>query len=142
MKKTIALLITLSIITTIGLAACVSKTEATPLENTPWVLESYGEQGSPKAVIEGSEITALFDSDEGKVKGSAGCNSYFAGYEVSGNQLSVSDAGSTMMECEGIMEQEYQYLALLQGAQTFQIEGSQLKINSSGNQVLVFSASP
>ncbi len=140
MKKTIALLIALSIITIIGLVACVSKPEATPLENIPWVLESYGEQGSLKAVTEGSEITALFGSDEGTVKGSAGCNNYFAGYEVSGTQLSVSDAGSTSMECEGIMEQEYQYLTLLQGAQTFQIEGSQLKINSSGNQVLVFKA--
>jgi len=113
----------------------------TILENTTWVLESYGEQGNLQAVLEGSEITAVFDSDEGKVAGSAGCNNYFASYEISNSELSISDAGSTMKYCgEGIMEQEDRYLALLLGAETFQIQAGQLLIFCSGNQVLTYSA--
>ena len=141
MKNTITLLLTLLVLITIGLTACTGKTEAMALENTPWVLESYGEQGNLQAILEGSEITAIFDSAEGKVKGSAGCNNYFAGYEIKNNELSISDAGSTMMFCgepKGVMDQEQQYLALLGGAESFQIQGSQLRILSSGDQVLIF----
>ena len=141
MKKTIILLLTLLALTTIGLTACTGKAEGIPLENTTWVLESYGEQGNLQAVVEGSEITAVFDSAEVKVSGSAGCNNYFAGYEIKNNELSISDAGSTMMFCgepKGVMEQEQRYLALLGDAETFQIQGSQLRILSSGDQVLIF----
>ena len=141
MKKTITLLLILVVLTAIGLAACTGETGAITLENTTWVLESYGEQGNPQAVIEGSEITAAFDSAEGKVNGSAGCNNYFAGYEAKNNELSIiPPIGSTMMHCEGLMEQEQQYLAMLEGAETFQVQDSQLRISSSGNQVLIFNA--
>ena len=141
MKKTITLLLTILALTTVGLTTCTCKTEGMALENTTWVLESYGEQRNLQAVVEGSEITAVFDSAEGKVSGSAGCNNYFAGYEIKNNELSISDAGSTMMFCgepEGVMEQEQQYLALLGDAESFQIQDSQLRILSSDDRVLLF----
>ena len=139
MKKTITILLIFLVIITIGLAAWTcTNTEAATLEDTTWVLESYGQQDNMTAVIEGSEITAIFDSSEGQVKGSAGCNNYFAGYKVDDNQLSIYDAGSTSMFCEGVMEQENRYLALLQGAETFQIQSGQLLIFCSGNQVLTY----
>ena len=53
------------------------------LEDTRWILESYGEQGELQTVLEGTEITAVFDSTDGQVHGSAGCNSYFGDYEIS-----------------------------------------------------------
>jgi heat shock protein HslJ len=123
-----------------GLAACTGKTETITLEDTTWVLESYGEQGNLQAVLEDTEITAVFDSAEDKVTGSAGCNSYFAGYEIENNELSISAIGSTEMYCEGLMEQEQQYLSILGGAENFQVQDSQLRISSSGNQVLIFHA--
>ena len=140
MRNTITLLLILLVLTAIGLTGCTGETGAVTLEGTPWVLESYGEQGNPQAVIEGSEITAAFDSAEDKVSGYAGCNNYFAGYEVKNNELAISAIGSTMMHCEGLMEQEQQYLAILEGAETFQVQDSQLRISSSGNQVLIFNA--
>ena len=118
----------------------ISKTEATTLENTMWVLESYGEQGDLQDVLEGSEITAVFAGAGGQVSGSAGCNSYFASYEIETNELSISDIGSTRKFCEGFMEQEGQYLAILADAESFQIQDSQLQIFSSGNQVLIYDA--
>ena len=86
----------------------ISKTKAITLEDTTWVLESYGEQGNLQAVLEDTEITAVFDSAEGKVSGSAGCNNYFASYQINNNELSISAIGSTEMYCEGLREQEQQ----------------------------------
>jgi len=119
------------------LVAC--GTGAEDLEDKTWVLESYGEPDSLNTVLEDSEINITFDSAEGTVNGSAGCNSYFGDYEVKGNKLSLpGPIGSTLMSCgEEIDEQERQYLGALEVTESFKIEGDKLTINC-GQQVLVF----
>ncbi len=139
MRNKVVLITILSALTIIGLTAC--NTAKTALEDKEWVLASYGEQGDLQAVLAGTEITAIFDSAEGELTGSAGCNSYFSDYEVSGNKLSFSAIVSTEIGCtapEGVMEQEQEYLTLLLDTATFQVEDSQLTISSSGGQVLIF----
>jgi heat shock protein HslJ len=139
MRNKVVLITILSALTLIGLTAC--NTAKTALEDKEWVLASYGKQGDLQAVLAGTEITAIFDSAEMQVTGSAGCNSYSADYEVSGNKLSISDIASTDMACtapEGVMDQEQEYLTLLLDTATFQVEGSQLTISSSDGQVLFF----
>jgi heat shock protein HslJ len=141
MKNTITILLILVALSGIGLAACTGQPDAIALEDTTWVLESYGEQGNLQAVLEDTEITAVFDSAEAKVSGSAGCNNYFASYAIDNNELSIiPPIGSTQMYCEGFMDQENQYLAILEGAETFQVQDSQLRVSSSGNRVLIFNA--
>ncbi len=111
------------------------------LEDITWILESYGEQGDLQAVLEGTEITAIFDSAEGQVTGSAGCNSYFADYEASGNELSILELAWTEIGCvspEGVMEQEQEFLSLLASAESFQTDDTTLTIESSGGQTLYF----
>ena len=113
------------------------------LEDIVWILESYGEQGDLQAVLEGTEITALFDSAEGQVKGSASCNSYFGDYQINKNELSIPMMAHTEMYCsepEGSMEQETQYLKALQSVDSYKIEDGKLQITSA-NQVLIFRAS-
>lgn len=44
--------------------------------------------------------TMVFDEEEKKVTGSAGCNNYFASYELNGIELSFGNAGSTRKMCE------------------------------------------
>ena len=125
------------------LFACSKVVEDTvTLEDTTWVLESYGEQGNLQAVLEGTEITATFESAEGQVKGSAGCNSYFGDYQIDKNKLSIPMMAHTEMYClepEGVMEQETQYLILLSAAESYGIRGGKLRI-IAGSQVLVFNA--
>ena len=128
------LLLTLLVLSVISLTACT----ATPaFENIDWVLESYGEKGNLQPAIEGSEPTAKFDSAEGQVAGSAGCNRYFAGYEVDNTKLSISQPGSTMMYCEGKMDQEQEFLKILQAAGSYQVKDGKLQI-TSGNKILIF----
>ena len=111
------------------------------LEDTKWVLQSYGEPGNPKDILVDTEITAEFVSSEETVKGSAGCNSYFGSYELKGSQLSIpGPVGVTEMYCmepKGIMDQEQEYLAALQLAESYEIDGDELQINC-GSQVLIF----
>lgn len=120
----------------------VTPEEPAALENTVWMLVSYGDSGSPQTPLEGSEITAVFDKTEGNVSGSAGCNQYFGSFEVNGSKLSVSPLASTMMMCpeEGVMDQEQGYLAILQGAESYQIEGDQLHIVAAGDRLLTYTA--
>ena len=112
---------------------------AAALEDTMWILMSYGEPGNLQAVLEDTEITATFDSEKGQVKGSAGCNSYFGGYESKGNELSLAGPiGSTMMSCgEQIDQQEIEYLQILQNAESYEMDGNQLQL-TSGDKVLIF----
>ncbi len=113
------------------------------LEDITWILESYGEPESLQTVLEGTEITALFDSAEGQVSGSAGANHYSGAYQISKNKLSIQEITHTEMyrlDPEGIMEQEDYYLKTLQAAESYKIEDGKLQI-TSGNQVLIFRGS-
>lgn len=104
MRNAVVLITILSVLTVVGLTACGAA--KTALDDTKWFLRSYGEQSNLKAIIEGTEITATFNSAEGEVSGSAGCNTYFARYEVEGGKLSISEIAATEMAClspEGII---------------------------------------
>lgn len=117
--------------------------EPKPLVGTNWTLESLHTGDAVSSVIAGSEITAVFDGD-GNIAGSAGCNRYFATYNLSGSSLTFGPVGSTKMAChdpEGIMEQENTYLSLLQAVRGYTIEGDQLEVlDGRGLHLLVFTA--
>ena len=137
MRNTIKVLLAIFLVSALWLAACGAGAEA--LEDKTWVLESYGEPDSLETVLVNSEITATFDSAEGTVNGSAGCNHYFGGYELSGSKLSFpGPIAATEMWCgEQLDQQERQYLNALMDAESFKIEGDKLTINC-GQQVLIF----
>jgi heat shock protein HslJ len=115
-----------------------------PLTGTLWTLESYSLEGDAvSSVIAGTTVTAEFAPD-GNVTGSAGCNRYFAAYEVSGKTMTIGPAGSTKMYCgepEGIMEQEARYLSLLESAAGHRIDGDRLDLlDEAGTTLLSYRA--
>lgn len=123
------------------------KTEAmaqTRLEGVRWVLVSYmNDAGETVDALADREATAEFLAD-GQMGGNGSCNQYFASYTVDGDNLTIGQAGSTMMACmpEEVMAQEAAFLAALQSAATFVIDGEQLHImNGDGATVLTFNAS-
>jgi heat shock protein HslJ len=129
------------------LAACILSFSLTgcsgssnkELEDKEWVLESFGDRDNPHLVIEGTEITITFMSDEKQVTGSAGCNGYFGEYEIK-DGLTIGMIGSTEMYCqdpEGVMNQETEYLRLLGLANSYSIENGKLRL-SCGEKVLVY----
>jgi heat shock protein HslJ len=118
--------------------------EPSPLEGTAWNLLQYN--NGREAVVSlkiGTEITALFA--DGGLSGSSGCNTYKSEYAVEGDSISIGPAASTRMFCsdpEGVMDQEAEFLAALEMAETYSIEGDQLELRTAdGALVAHFSAS-
>jgi heat shock protein HslJ len=82
-----------------------------------WIVETIG--GAP--VIDQSGATILF-MEEGRVAGKASCNRFVGGYRLTGEGLSFSQMGTTMMACEeALSRQEERFLELLQAVFRFEI---------------------
>jgi heat shock protein HslJ len=109
------------------------KAQSQDLSGSSWEPTGYnnGKQ-AVVSVLTGTTLTAEFGKD-GILSGNSGCNTYTGSYKVTGNQITIGPLASTMMACsdpEGVMEQEAQYLAALQSAATYQIEGSVLQLRT------------
>lgn len=114
--------------------------EAATLEDTQWVLNGIvigGDAVSGSAVDE--NITATFS--EGQMAGSAGCNNYFASYEIEGESLTLGPAGSTKKLCtdELVMERENEFLSALANIGSYTIEDGMLTLfDTAGLPLLMF----
>ena len=118
--------------------------EENALQGVRWVLVSYlNAAGETVTALADREVTAEFGPD-GQIAGTGGCNQYFASYTVDGGNLTIGQAGSTMMACEPveIMEQEAAFLAVLGSVASWHVEGEELHlINAAGQTVALFQAS-
>jgi heat shock protein HslJ len=118
--------------------------EENALQGVRWLLVSYlNAAGETVTALADREATAEFGPD-GQVAGSGGCNRYFASYTVDGGNVTIGQAGSTMMACEPveIMAQEAAFLAALGSAASWHIENEELHIiNDAGQTVALFQAS-
>jgi heat shock protein HslJ len=112
------------------------------LSGTSWIVTNYNNgREAVVGVIEGTELTADF-GDDGQVGGTAGCNNYFASFEADAEAgtISIGQAGSTMMACEGpegIMEQEQEFLSALATAATYRIQGNMLEMRTADDAIAV-----
>jgi hypothetical protein len=102
------------------------------LEGTTWLLDK---------TIPGSEITALFTN--GQVSGSAGCNTYQGTYRstraAGRNTIEIGPLATTRMMCdEPLMDQEGLYLAALEAATEYTIEGFALSIEYPGGTLVFY----
>jgi len=123
---------------TFSFVACGGKT-GIDFEDTLWYLESYGQTDDMKSVLEHTNISATFDSKDGRVHGNAGCNGYTGSYKLD-EGFAVSAISCTELGCtqpEGIMEQEDEYLKILESGNSLTVEDGQLKITGSEG-VLIF----
>jgi len=137
----IAYMITVTLLLVMAVTAC-GKDSMSPLDDTSWVLETYGTQGATQAVLANTEITADFDGSDATLTGSAGCNSYFTDYAVQGNELTLSGLAWTERACQspdGVMDQELVYLGALGTVDRFDLGPATLRLFYPGG-VLVFEA--
>ena len=96
--------------------------EASPLAGTSWDLVRYGTALSSTAPL--SSTRPMFSFDQaGNLSGSAGCNSYFGTYAVTGTLLTITQFGQTVMACpdKAVMDQESYILQSLPKAGTWTI---------------------
>lgn len=99
-----------------SLLGCASDAPMLEQDNT-YQVEWIGE----RPLIDNSHLTLTLGAD-GRAYGSAGCNHWFAAYEMQGQQLSFGQAGSTRKMCApALMEQEARFLEALGKVQRWDV---------------------
>ncbi len=111
------------------------------LANSQWQVLAYNNgRNAVVSLLLGTEISANFE-DDNQVSGNAGCNDYFGDFESQeAGAITVGSLGSTFRFCErpaGVMEQEAQYLAALQSAATYKVEGNFLEMRDGKDAIAV-----
>jgi heat shock protein HslJ len=109
-----------------------------PLAGTSWRVSSYNNgAGAVVSVSEATIVTAAFD--QAQVSGNGGCNPYSGPYWVSGPNIAIGPLAANQMMCgqPGVMDQEQQFLAALQSAATYQLDGNQLELRRADGALAV-----
>jgi heat shock protein HslJ len=117
-----------------GKEVAVFEAGSSMLAGTSWEVTAYNNgERAVVSVLGGTRITAHF-GDDGRVTGSAGCNQYFANYEVKGESISIAQPAATRRFCakpEGVMDQEARFLGALRSAVTFRLENERLALRTA-----------
>jgi heat shock protein HslJ len=105
-----------------------------------WEVIAYnnGRQGVV-SLRPGTRASASFGND-GRVTGDAGCNQFFATYELVGQAMSIGKVAATRKFCaepEGLMQQEALYLAALKSTATFRLNGDRLELRAADGALAV-----
>ena len=137
MRKNILWLVSLSTLVFV-LMGCSA---AGSLDATSWRLETYvDDTGTMANVLPDSVVTLDFQAEQ--VSGNASCNNYNGSYQTSGKEIKFGPLATTRKICpepQGIMDQEYAYLAALDAAAEYNLKGNTLEIeDDQGEVILVF----
>jgi heat shock protein HslJ len=109
------------------------------LAGTSWrVTGFYNGRHAVVSVLADTQLTIAFATD-GRVSGSAGCNSFMGTYTASGASLKLGPAATTRKLCAqpGVMEQEQQFLKALETAATFRQEGEWAELRTGDGALAV-----
>jgi heat shock protein HslJ len=136
MKRTLLAVTSLALV----LTACADPGEEAAADPTVerWLLQAGTLDGADISLVEGYPITLIFDEPEGTAGGKSACNQWFGGYTLSGNELTFTDIGGTLMACtdEGVMESETAFLTALELVEIFTMEGNELNLTGEGVDLL------
>jgi heat shock protein HslJ len=107
------------------------------LEGQSWILTQMLTAGGQTQILDVG-VSASFDGTT--ISGNAGCNSYHASYEASGNEISFGPVAGTKMACpEAETSTEARYLQLLEGVATFETSGRSMSMSDAdGTPVIQF----
>ena len=109
-----------------------------PLEGQPWRLVSVAGRPVPAG---GQEPYLYFDKETGRISGSTGCNRLIGGYRVSGDRITIDQAGATMMACVDGAEAERPFLDAIERTARWRVRGRELTLyDASGASLAQFVA--
>ncbi len=112
------------------------------ITGTSWDVTTYNNGRQAVVGVLADTTLSLEFGDNGRVTGSAGCNSFTGTYAVSGADVTISDVAATRKMCvtpEKIMEQEGAFLKALTMGTRARIDGSRLELRNTDG-ALAFSA--
>ncbi|MFN8472924.1 MAG: META domain-containing protein [Anaerolineae bacterium] len=103
-----------------------------------WASVAEGTSGAATTVPTPASYTIQFNPD-GTANIKADCNNVIASYTAQGQSLTITLGPSTMAYC-GEASLDTQYLQLLSQAQSYTIDGSQLKLTTQNNAQMTFNS--
>jgi copper homeostasis protein (lipoprotein) len=114
---------------------CGEKFSTARLENTYWILVHLG--NTPVMGATGRREPHLRLVPEGmKVQGFGGCNRFFGGYYLEGQNLRFDKMGMTRMACLEGMDQEQSFLKVLEATVQWNILGKHLELYGARGEFL------
>ena len=109
------------------------------LAGTKWAVTGYNNgKEAVVSVLNGTKLTANFTATD--VDGSAGCNTYSGKATAAPPNIEIGPLASTKKACstpEGVMTQEQQFLAALESAATYKIQGTTLELRTASGALAV-----
>ena len=110
------------------------------LAGTQWQVIAYNNgREAVTSLLLGTDIAVQFEED-GQVSGNAGCNDFFGPFETADGAITIGVLGSTMRACAdpaGVMQQEAEFLAALESAATYTVEGNFLEMRDADDAIAV-----
>ena len=95
------------------------------LINTYWKLVELN--GGPVLPGEGRELHMILKGTD-QVSGYAGCNQFTGALTATETSLSIGPVAATRRMCQGVMDQEMEFLQALENASTYMISGEDLSV--------------
>jgi heat shock protein HslJ len=129
----------LNLVDASGATVLTFQANAQQLAETTWHAILYNNGKNAVTSVTLPTIAVTFDAD-GTISGFGGCNNFNGTYTVSGNTIQIGALATTPKACSepaGIMDEESQFLAALQSATIFQIEGQVLQMQSKDGELAV-----
>ena len=117
---------------------CSGPSPSAQLQNTYWKLMTLN--NTPVESPEGTrELHLVLSSQDLRVKGFAGCNSFMGAYELEGAKITFSRVAGTMMACAGDMSIERRIHEMLGSVAGWKISGETLHLtNAQGIPIATF----
>lgn len=104
---------------------------------TFWKLNSLKGKDYSSYTHDSNPIGFTMFGDNKKVSGYAGCNNFFATYNIEpGNRINFSQIGATKMMCPDASFNENDFLDALANAAAFNLEKNKLELTSAAGDVL------
>ncbi len=110
------------------------------LADTTWLVTGYN--NGREAVVSpllGADIIININ-DESLISGNAGCNDFFASIQAANGAIEISGVGATRRTCStpaGVMEQETEFFAALESAETYTVEGDFIELRNADDAIAV-----
>ncbi len=130
MKNT---LIAAAMLLTLTAQKCADKTaSSTGLMEKKWVIQTIN--GQRLDLPDGTE-TPWLKLNGDQLQGFGGCNALMGSYALEGSKLSFSGIGSTKKYCEGVQPTENAIKEALGKADSFRLDGNQLRLLGGGKEL-------
>jgi heat shock protein HslJ len=102
-----------------------------------WNVTGYYTEDAITSVVGDVTLTAEFTAD--RVSGNSGCNQFNGSYTVDGQNITIGPLASTRAACpdDELQQQETDFLAALELAETFQVAGTRLELLRSAGTIAV-----